>query len=656
MATHVIELAELTSADGCGAKAFRLGELLRAGFAVPPGFVIVFDKPGEPIAARDAAEIEKRAALLGDAISVRSSAAAEDRPDGSAPGLYLSIVPTSPTSVLESTQAVRASSMTSAAERYAELTRTTFPSQMAVVVGAYVQASAAGTLYIENADPENAGLDQVTIEVRDGPPLPDEQRTSLEDLGRRVGQCLGIDRLDLEWVIDEAGEAWTVQARPLSDSAAAVAKSPPPVGTFAFAAKAPSRSWHWDAAHNPLPLSIAHRGLVEWVVAHADADLAVAAGYLYETLDELNTTADDSSISDERVADDLESVFFAEVAPELDALLAASELSSLELAGALEVFSTVYRTYTTKIAPRVARAKRRRGNTRAALQPSLGAGLLATIANGTALGEPAIKYAQSQATTEPTYWFAHAPRWDIAEPCLSEDAAGYAAFCTTLVDRRRPRSGKLGACSSTVQHLADLAHAVGELDDRFFYRAQRVVRQAILDLAGDLPAADRFFLPLPNLLDWALSKKVPDNARQQIANNKKRWQRESRYAMPHTVRGTAWDSAPSVRGLARTILRGRGRGGQASGRVHRTDHPTARAIAPPPESIIVASDLSPGEIVLCAEAVGVVLETERLLGHAVAMASELGIPIVVGVPVGGLSDGELLWIDGTAGTVVRSHS
>ena len=110
----VVRLADLTRADrdSVGSKAANLGDLLRAGFPVPEGVVVVGD--GDP----DPSEILQ---VLGDVpVAVRSSAAAEDLADASFAGQYETVLNVNgPAELREAIRHVRASVANVRAQQYA---------------------------------------------------------------------------------------------------------------------------------------------------------------------------------------------------------------------------------------------------------------------------------------------------------------------------------------------------------------------------------------------------------------------------------------------------------------------------------------------------------------------------------------------------------
>src|SRR2546426_12653340 len=82
----IIRLAELTRADRerTGSKAANLGELLRAGFPVPDGVVVLDGADTDP---NDILRV-----LRDVPVAVRSSAVAEDLADASFAGQYETIL------------------------------------------------------------------------------------------------------------------------------------------------------------------------------------------------------------------------------------------------------------------------------------------------------------------------------------------------------------------------------------------------------------------------------------------------------------------------------------------------------------------------------------------------------------------------------------
>ncbi len=110
----VVRLADVTRADRdrVGSKAANLGDLLRAGFPVPEGVVVLGD--GDP----DPGEILQ---VLGDGpFAVRSSAVAEDLADASFAGQYETVLNVhGPNALREAIRHVRASVASVRAQQYA---------------------------------------------------------------------------------------------------------------------------------------------------------------------------------------------------------------------------------------------------------------------------------------------------------------------------------------------------------------------------------------------------------------------------------------------------------------------------------------------------------------------------------------------------------
>ncbi len=210
----VRSLDSLTRTDtaSAGGKGANLGELIRAGFAVPPGFVVTtaaydlsvagplaerfeqiasgvtLTSPASAInAARGIAEafrevplpadlaeaiIAAYEAMGGGAVAVRSSATAEDQADASYAGqqdTYLNI--TGPTALLDAVRSCHASLWSDRALAYrARLAATgaAVPDRLslAVVVQRMVPADVAGVLFTLN--PTTGRLDETVIDAAPG--------------------------------------------------------------------------------------------------------------------------------------------------------------------------------------------------------------------------------------------------------------------------------------------------------------------------------------------------------------------------------------------------------------------------------------------------------------------------------------------------------
>jgi pyruvate,water dikinase len=93
--------------------------------------------------------------------------------------------------------------------------------------------------------------------------------------------------------------------------------------------------------------------------------------------------------------------------------------------------------------------------------------------------------------------------------------------------------------------------------------------------------------------------------------------------------------------------------GRVSGRVRRVRDPLTAQLAP--GDIIVAEHTDPSWILVLPLAGGLVVERGSLLSHAAIVARELGIPAVVAAAgaLEWLTEGELVEVDGGAGTVTR---
>lgn len=228
----VRDLAELRAADAprFGGKAASLGELIAAGFQVPPGFAIAAD--AEPADLR----------LPDGPVAVRSSAIGEDSADTSFAGQHDTFLNVRGLeAVLDAIRACRASLANSAAYRERMGGGT---AAMGVVVQEMVDAEVAGVMFtcspltgdpsvlaIDAAPglgdaivagevtPDHFALSKVTGERLKGAGcLDDAQLARLLELGKRVERHFGSPQ-DIEFAF--AGELFVLQSRPVTVKRAA---------------------------------------------------------------------------------------------------------------------------------------------------------------------------------------------------------------------------------------------------------------------------------------------------------------------------------------------------------------------------------------------------------------------------------------------------
>jgi pyruvate,water dikinase len=237
----VVPLSESAAGlvDLVGGKAAGLGELIRLGETVPPGFCVTTEAHRLGILPR--AEIAEAYRRLGEPpVAVRSSATAEDLPDASFAGQHDTFLEV--TGVEEVIAAVAkcweslGSARATAYREAREIDHTTV--RMAVVVQRMVDASTAGVLF--TANPLTGRRTEMLVDaarglgtaVVDGASTVDHY--VLDGVGRAGTGCLGPAQLaelraagervqrhfggpqDVEWAIDSAGTMWLLQSRPIT--------------------------------------------------------------------------------------------------------------------------------------------------------------------------------------------------------------------------------------------------------------------------------------------------------------------------------------------------------------------------------------------------------------------------------------------------------
>ncbi|MGB8328798.1 MAG: PEP/pyruvate-binding domain-containing protein, partial [Polyangiales bacterium] len=233
---------EAVSSEQVGGKAEGLVRLLRYGFDVPSGFVVI----GATVGALPD-DLDEQYHLIGAGnVAVRSSAIGEDSGEASFAGQYETVLNVQGTAALRAAieECLRAAESPRAVAYRAEKAGQV-EVRMNVVVQQMVDARTAGVLFTVN--PVNARRDQVVVDavaglgetlvsghvapdhwllMRDGstltsdvqgeaPVLSQQELRLLLDSALRAEARYGAP-LDMEWAIDHSGALRWLQARPIT--------------------------------------------------------------------------------------------------------------------------------------------------------------------------------------------------------------------------------------------------------------------------------------------------------------------------------------------------------------------------------------------------------------------------------------------------------
>jgi rifampicin phosphotransferase len=293
---QVLPLAHVGLADAAraGRKAAVLGELRRAGFPVPDGFVLTAGVLGDVLAAAGLGEdarpeqvdaagvpagvadlLAAAAARLGPShlLAVRSSGVAEDLPGASYAGQYETVLGVSAADLPVAVRRCWASAFADHLRAYRGRHGGGPPgADLAVLVQPLVAAEAAGVAF--SADPVTGDRDTVVVSavrglgdrlvagsatpdewvVRDGTAvcrgasegaLDEATALAVADLTRRVQALLGEPQ-DVEWAL-AGGRLVLLQARPIT-ALPEPAPAPVPVPV-----EVPAGFWQREASHAPKP-------------------------------------------------------------------------------------------------------------------------------------------------------------------------------------------------------------------------------------------------------------------------------------------------------------------------------------------------------------------------------------------------------------------
>lgn len=238
----ILDLAEIDKSmiDVVGGKAAGLGELIRHGEQVPPGFCLTTRafRSGEIPVDQVLTAFHR---LGADSVAVRSSATAEDLPDASFAGQQETVLDVQGEDDLLA--AIRTCwdslhSERAVAYREANLASSQVE-EMAVVVQQMIPAEVAGVLF--TANPITGTRDQAVVNAARGPgsgvvdgTVSADQYVVDDEIPGAPDGCLSADRLarlcaagrrvqeqagapvDIEWAIDAQDVLWLLQARPIT--------------------------------------------------------------------------------------------------------------------------------------------------------------------------------------------------------------------------------------------------------------------------------------------------------------------------------------------------------------------------------------------------------------------------------------------------------
>jgi phosphohistidine swiveling domain-containing protein len=575
--------------------------------------------------------------------SVRSSATLEDRADAVGAGIFLSRTDVAARDVPRAARDVLGAALAPAALAYAA--RRGLPTaelEMAVLVHPFTRGDASGTAALDPAV-DDAPLIDSTLSPSAA------ARAAIVGVTRNLAARDGA--IEVEWVAT-GDEVLLLQLRPYR----APTRRP-----WSGAAQLADAAWRWDAAHNPLPLSPAHAGLVALVDARCRTGFRqrVVGGYLFAAPTTSAPPPDDARAALRALTRDAEARLAAlGDTPSLDDALGAFERIYEPLFGVVQPAARAARDALRAFLHAHARnepvSELLRGVTSLATERHRRADAIAGAEDAGARAEAVAAYVAR--------FGDEAPAWDVAAPTYAEDAGPLdrvgarptaapeaprdveAAFAAALPPEARAEGRRLVAD-------ARAAVAVAEDDDALYARAQAVVRHALLREGRRLRAAnvlaradDVFWLPLeavrrsPPLTAAAVTHAIADARAAHAAAL------ADPPPLPDARPG--WDDRA-------TGVRGRGASsGRALGRVHI--YASGDATPVPPDAVLVARTLLPTELPLLAPA-ALVVETGGPLGHVAAQARERNLPAVVDAAgaCAAFRQGDRVLVDGDAGLVIR---
>ena len=721
----VIPLTDLSRADRrvVGVKAANLGDLSRAGFPVPDGFVVT-SQPDEAVL--------KAAASLGDVpLAVRSSAIAEDLAEASFAGQYETVLDVrGPDQLLAAIDRVRSSARSARVRDY-RVARTdagTEDEEIAVLVQRMLAPEAAGVAFTANPVTGERGEVVITAArglgervvsgealaddwvVRDGAPvcrrsveraIEPDQALDVARLARRVEAQFGVPQ-DIEWAI-VGRRVYLLQARPMTGLPTPVEWVPPAAGYWmrnfrlgewlsdpmtplfqdwllerleegyllgmrgTAGAAVPFRygainGWYYTAAPNPRSIPLT---LLRAVVQSRGRVLQV----VFNALVRVNSRPE---VADRVLLRGLARHWLEELLPRYRRVVAEGEsrveaATPAELASQVDTLGCVAGEYLWSLAIVGGSAWKMEGCLARFLRQSVPAQANSSV-QVLLRGLPGADLDVPAHAVQSVDWFwptASELGWGSPDPTLgdrkrqlmTERRAAEAACRAALAGNL-----KLLARFETLLEVAQRYAAIREDQARWFTLGWPLLRRCALRLGESLQAngaidqaEDVFFLTRPELTGR-------DRVQEVVNRRRAEWERQKRLTAPLTI-----GKAPSIeRAMADTVDAVRRVGqvpegaivgqpaspGRSTGPVHIVAGPEDFARFQPGE-ILVARATAPAWTPLFGRAAAVVTDGGTLAAHASLVAREYGIPAVVatGDATVRLRDGQLVIVDGTAGTV-----
>lgn len=672
-------IAPLSDSDPrIGGKARSMAQMASMGLATPAGFVVTgavfralcpvenwpqnLDRAGlqkleeaeqllckQPWPAAFLGELHHALSRLSCArFAVRSSFVGEDMVGRLAAGVYTSELDVPFDKVEQAIRHVLSSAIAPGAFAYARMREIpAVADPIAVLIHAYLPGEACGSVAASTGEDLILNCHRGVLTERAMHLLRDAVFSWVKQHGPT----------EMEWVF-EGGILYYLQARPYC--------SPQPAPDFAGFTELtdrdpPADAWHWDMAHNPLPLSPAQRGLVELVDRHCSIGIRqrVLGGYLFYTRQEPS----------QPVAHDLAE---AEVAlTELRHFIEdgrAKLEASPSLENAIALFLSVYQKLFGDIQPVL---RLQRDELRAFLSQHDPTALdhlgdllrnVVSVASerrqgasqiGTTEGE-----AQKRALERYRMQFGdEASVWDVAEATFGEISMvpGLARFSVPPVDWRSVADLVEAGLPETLwsRYRSLLANArksmaLSEEDDWLYARAQACVRHALRALAPRLCSLemlqkpdDIFFLPLSEIRQWIVSQTASFDWKSRVQLLRAEWEHARQF--PPILN-------PTVKGPG--LIQGLGTGGRMVGRVLLHQPGVWEGLAK--DRVLVARTILPMELPLL-DVGALVVETGGLLDHVAVQARERNLPAIIGA-AGATSifmDGEFVLVDANRGIVVR---